>query len=92
MGRLRRTHRKFRIWRLFRTMVRLMKITIEPKRESKKGLWYLKADDEIIKRSFSKKKLLALKQKLDERIIDIDDVKKQYILESDIELWMEEIE
>ena len=42
-----------------------MKITIEPKRESKKGLWYLKVDDEIIKRSFKKKKLIAIKEKLE---------------------------
>lgn len=69
-----------------------MKLTVTPKRLSKKGLWYLKADNEIIKRSFSKKKLLALKKKLEEGIIDIGDVKKQYILESDIELWMEDIE
>lgn len=54
-------------------------------------LWYLKADDEIIKKSFSKKKLLAIKQKLEEGIIDIDDVKKQYILESDISKWENEL-
>ena len=70
----------------------MMEITVEPKRKFGKGLYYLKADNEIIKRSFSKKKLLAIKQKLEEGIIDIEDVKKQYILESDIELWMEEIE
>lgn len=52
-----------------------MKLTVEPKRLNKKGLWYLKADNEIIKRSFSKKKLLAIKQKLEEGIIDIDDLK-----------------
>lgn len=92
MGRLRRTNRKFRIWRLFRTMVRLMKITVEPKRESEKGLWYLKAGNEIIKRSFSKQKLLAIKQKLDEQIINIDDVRYQTILESDIVKWEEELE
>ena len=72
--------------------VSMMKITVESKRPNKKGLWYLKANDKIIKRSFSKKKLLAIKKKLEEGIIDIEDVKKQYILESDIELWMEEIE
>ena len=59
---------------------------------TKPTLYYLKADNEIIKRSFNKKKLLAIKQKIEEGIIDIEDVKKQYILESDIELWMEEIE
>ena len=69
-----------------------MNINVVPKRPNKKGLWYLKADNEIIKRSFNKKKLLAIKQKIEEGIIDIEDVKKQYILESDIELWMEEIE
>ena len=68
-----------------------MKITIEPKRSKKPTLYYLKADNEIIKRSFNKKKLLALKQKLEEGIIDIEDVKKQYILESDIKLWMDEL-
>lgn len=91
MARLRRTHRKFRIWRLFRTMVRHMKITIEPKRESKKGLWYLKADDEIIKKSFSKKKLLVLKQKLEEGVIDIDDIKYNTLIEKDIKLWEAEL-
>ena len=70
----------------------MMEITVEPKRESGKGLYYLKAGNEIIKRSFNKKKLLSIKQKLEEGIIDIEDVKKQYILESDIELWMGEIE
>lgn len=69
-----------------------MNITVEPKRESGKGLYYLKADNEIIKRSFSKKKLLAIKKKLEEGIIDIDDVKKQYILESDIIKWEGELE
>ena len=69
-----------------------MNITVEPKRESGKGLYYLKADGEIIKRSFSKKKLLAIKKKLEEGIIDIDDVKKQYILESDIIKWEGELE
>ena len=91
-----------------------MKITVEPRRPNKNGLWflkaddelkwlvnsnfsniklwYLKADDEIIKKSFSKKKLLAIKQKLEEGIIDIDDVKKQYILESDIVKWEDELE
>ena len=68
-----------------------MKLTVVPKRPNKKGLWYLKDNDEIIKRSFSEKKLLALKKKLEEGVIDIDDVKKQYILESDIELWMDEL-
>lgn len=69
-----------------------MNITVEPKRESGKGLYYLKADGEIIKRSFSKKKLLAIKKKLEEGIIYIDDVKKQYILESDIIKWEGELE
>ena len=69
-----------------------MNITVEPKREYGKGLYYLKADGEIIKRSFSKKKLLAIKKKLEEGIIDIDDVKKQYILESDIIKWEGELE
>lgn len=68
-----------------------MKLTVVPKRPNKKGLWYLKDNDEIIKRSFKKKKLIAIKQKLEEGVIDIDDVKKQYILESDIELWMDEL-
>lgn len=68
-----------------------MNLTIEQKRESEKGLWYLKADNEIIKRSFKKKKLLAIKQKLEEGIIDIDDIKKQYILESDIVKWEGEL-
>lgn len=67
-----------------------MKLTVTPKRPNKKGLWYLKADNEIIKRSFSKKKLLAIKKKLESGEIDIDDVKKQHILESDIKLWMDE--
>ena len=69
-----------------------MNITVEPKREYGKGLYYLKADGEIIKRSFSKKKLLAIKKKLEEGIIDIDDVEKQYILESDIINWEGELE
>lgn len=68
-----------------------MKLTVEPKRESKKGLWYLKADNEIIKRSFNKKKLLALKQKLEEGTIDINDLEYNTILESDIKLWMDEL-
>ena len=61
-----------------------MIITVEPKRKNEKGLWYLKQDGEIIKRSFRKKKLLALKKKLDEGIIDIADVRYQNILEKDI--------
>lgn len=69
-----------------------MNINVVPKRPNKKGLWYLKADGEIIKRSFNKKKLLAIKKKLEEGIIDIDDIKKQYILESDIVKWEEELE
>lgn len=69
-----------------------MELTVEPKRPNKKGLWYLKADDEIIKRSFNKKKLLALKQKLEEGVIDIDDLKYNIILESDINKWEEELE
>ena len=73
-------------------MVRHMKLTIEPKRESKKGLWYLKADNEIIKRSFSKKKLLAIKKGLESGEIDIDDLKYNTILESDINKWEEELE
>lgn len=68
-----------------------MKLTVEPKRPNKKGLWYLKVDNEIIKRSFSKKKLLAIKQKLDEGIIDIDDLKYNIILEQDIKLWVDEL-
>ena len=68
-----------------------MKLTVEPKRPNKKGLWYLKIDNEIIKRSFSKKKLLAIKQKLDEGIIDIDDLKYNIILEQDIKLWVDEL-
>ena len=91
MGRIRRINREFWLWRLFRTMVRLMKITVEP-RESNKGLWYLKQDGEIIKRSFHKKRLLALKKKLEEGIINIDDVRYQNILESDISKWEEELE
>lgn len=69
-----------------------MKLTVTPKRPNKKGLWYLKADNEIIKRSFKEKKLLAIKKKLEEGIIDIDDVKKHYILESDIVKWEGELE
>lgn len=72
-------------------MVRLMKLTIEPKRESKKGLWYLKANGEIIKRSFRKNKLLALKKKLEKGLITIEDVKYNYILESDINRWIDEL-
>ncbi len=69
----------------------MMKMTVEPKRESGKGLWYLKADNEIIKRSFKKKKLLALKQKLEEGIIDINDLKYNTIIESDISRWEMEL-
>ena len=69
-----------------------MELTVVPKRESKKGLWYLKADNEIIKRSFSKKKLLAIKKKLEEGVIDIDNLKYNTILESDINKWEEELE
>lgn len=69
----------------------MMKITIEPKRESKKGLWYLKVDDEIIKRSFKKKKLIAIKEKLESGEISIDDVKYQTIIESDISKWENEL-
>ena len=68
-----------------------MKITIEPKRSKKPTLYYLKADNEIIKRSFNKKKLLALKEKLEEGTIDINDLKYNTILESDIKLWMDEL-
>lgn len=69
-----------------------MKLTVTPKRPNKKGLWYLKADNEIIKRSFSKKKLLAIKKKLEEKVIDIDDLKYNTIIESDINKWEEELE
>lgn len=68
-----------------------MKLTVTPKRPNKKGLWYLKVDNEIIKRSFSKKKLLAIKKKLEEKVIDMDDLKYNTILESDIKLWMDEL-
>lgn len=70
----------------------MMEITIEPKRESKKGLWYLKSDDEIIKRSFKKKKLIAIKQKIESGEISIDDVRYQTILEKDISRWEGELE
>lgn len=66
-------------------------ITVEAKRPNGKGLWYLKEDGEIIKRSFRKKRLLALKKKLEEGIIDIDDVRYQNILERDISRWEKEI-
>ena len=65
-------------------------IIIEAKRPSEKGLWYLKLDGEIIKRSFRKNRLLALKKKLDEGLIDVEDVKYQTILESDIADWERE--
>lgn len=69
-----------------------MKLTVEPKRESKKPtLYYLKADDEIIKRSFKKKKLIAIKKKLEEGIIDIDDIKYNTLIERDIKLWENEL-
>ena len=68
-----------------------MKITVEPKRETGKGLYYLKINDKIIKRSFNEKKLLALKQKIEEGIIDIDDIRYQNILESDISQWVDEL-
>lgn len=68
-----------------------MKLTVEPKRESKKGLWYLKQDGEIIKRSFRKKRLLAIKQKLESGEIDIDDLKYNTILEKDISRWEMEL-
>lgn len=68
-----------------------MNINVVPKRPNKKGLWYLKADNEIIKRSFSKKKLLAIKQKLEEKVIDIDDLKYNTIIESDINKWESEL-
>lgn len=67
------------------------KITVEPKRPNGKGLWYLKIDGEIIKRSFRKNRLLALKKKLEEGAIDIEDVRYQNILESDISRWEKEI-
>lgn len=67
------------------------KITVEPKRPNSKGLWYLKIDGEIIKRSFRKNRLLALKKKLEEGAIDIEDVRYQNILESDISRWEKEI-
>lgn len=68
-----------------------MRISVKPKRENKHGLWYLKQDGEIIKRSFRKKKLLAIKKKLEKGIIDIEDVKYQTILESDISKWEAEL-
>ena len=69
-----------------------MILSIEPKRANEKGLWYLKNQNgEIIQRSFRKKKLLALKKKLEEGIIEIDDVKYQNILESDISRWEDEV-
>ena len=68
-----------------------MNLTVTPKRPNKKGLWYLKANDKIIKRSFSKKKLLAIKKKLEEGVIDIDDLKYNTILESDINKWEDEL-
>lgn len=68
-----------------------MKLTVEPKRPNKKGLWYLKDNNEIIKRSFNKKKLLALKQQLEKGVIDINDLEYNTILESDIKLWMDEL-
>ena len=68
-----------------------LNLTVTPKRLSKKGLWYLKADDEIIKRSFSKKKLLAIKQKLEKGVIDIDDIKYNTLIEKDIKLWEAEL-
>ena len=68
-----------------------MKITVEPKRENEHGLWYLKQDNEIIKRSFRKNRLLAIKKKLEEGIIEIEDVRYQNILESDISRWEEEL-
>lgn len=69
-----------------------MNLTVTPKRSNKKGLWYLKANDKIIKRSFSKKKLLAIKKKLEEGVIDIDDIKYNTLIEKDIKLWEEELE
>ena len=66
-------------------------ITVEPKRSNGKGLYYLKQDGEIIKRSFRKKKLLALKHKLEEGIIDIDDIKYGMVLERDITRWESEL-
>ena len=68
-----------------------LNLTVTPKRLSKKGLWYLKADDEIIKRSFSKKKLLAIKQKLEKGVIDINDIKYNTLIEKDIKLWEAEL-
>ena len=68
-----------------------MKLTVEPKRPNKKGLWYLKDNNEIIKRRFNKKKLLALKQQLEKGVIDINDLEYNTILESDIKLWMDEL-
>lgn len=74
-------------------MVILMNLTVEPKRESKKPtLYYLKVDGEIIKRSFRKKKLIAIKQKIESGEISIDDVRYQTILEKDISRWEEELE
>lgn len=69
-----------------------MKLSVEAKRSSKKPtLYYLKQDGEIIKRSFHKKRLLALKKKLEEGIINIDDVRYQNILEKDISRWEKEL-
>ena len=68
-----------------------LNLTVVPKRESKKGLWYLKADNEIIKRSFSKKKLLVIKKKLEEGVIDIDDIKYNTLIEKDIVKWEDEL-
>lgn len=69
-----------------------MELNVVPKRESnKKGLWYLKDNDKIIKRSFNKKKLLAIKKKLEEGVIDIDDIKYNTLIEKDIKLWEAEL-
>ena len=68
-----------------------MNINVVPKRPNKKGLWYLKADNEIIKRSFNKKKLLAIKNKLEDGVIDIDDIKYNTLIEKDIKLWEAEL-
>lgn len=68
-----------------------LNLTVVLKRPNGKGLWYLKVNDEIIKRSFSKKKLLALKQKLEEGVIEIDDLKYNTILEKDISQWEMEL-
>jgi hypothetical protein len=68
-----------------------MNLSIEAKRQNGKGLFYLKQNGEIIKRSFRKNRLLALKKKLEEGVIDIEDIKYQTILESDITRWEKEI-